>query len=177
MRSAQPSSDQPDHPQRDGQGGHPASRPRASNTSHPPPASYPSRAGAPRERDPDGLGSPGRHCPAPSRNRGNDITLSDTEGRRERTPTRRSGRLLESRRWSAEPRRPGHYVSPLMRKVVLATEGAANDEYKTILVGYWHTLGARGAASRRSWQGAHLRSYVVAERRGSTTTASARIQP
>jgi hypothetical protein len=45
---------------------------------------------------------------------------------------------------------PGHYVSPLMRKVVLATEGAANDEYKTILVGYWHALGARGAASRRS---------------------------
>ncbi len=50
-----------------------------------------------------GLGSPGRHCPAPSRTRGNDITLSDTEGRRERTPTRlRGNRLGDARpRWRA----------------------------------------------------------------------------
>lgn len=83
-------SDQPDHPQRDGQGGHPASRPRASNTSHPPPLRTrpgPERLGKGTWA---GLGPPGGHCPAASRNRGNDITLSDTEGRRERTPTRRS---------------------------------------------------------------------------------------
>ena len=74
-------SDQPDHPQRDGQGGHPASRPRASNTSHPPPLRTrpgPERLGKGTWA---GLGPPGGHCPAASRNRGNDITLSDTEGR------------------------------------------------------------------------------------------------
>ena len=52
MRLAPAISGQPDRPRRTGHAGHSASRPGAGNTSHPPPATYPSRAAVPRETDP-----------------------------------------------------------------------------------------------------------------------------
>jgi hypothetical protein len=101
-----------------------------------------------------GLGSPGRHCPAPSRTHGNDITLSDTEGRRERTPTR----LI----WATSERPPG------------AAEGAGTvalpclqELAERMVNGRAFALGViSGAVSQSSWRLLGVPSLRQAQRPG-----------